>query len=194
MFESSIYHGVYRSFNVEQSFDNVKTYFLDEFAQIHCKHYCTMTTIPLPWPLPKVLDKLVWRSSGYFIYTSIIIKFIDDKNYRPTECLAIIMKDQLETGSDLAFDTLDQLYINILSTVPIAKRPRLISILCALANFKFSPDGLDELLGLQIGDTHLFLHSLHLIFNVPSEERHWPPWSAISTHHASFYDFLGDSK
>ncbi|KAF9067162.1 hypothetical protein BDP27DRAFT_1423183 [Rhodocollybia butyracea] len=192
MFESPVYYGVYQALNVEQSFSDVRTYFLDEFARIHHEHHQIMAAIPLPWPLPIVLNKLVEKSSGYFIYASTIIKFIDDKNYRPTEQLAIVMKDQ-----DSAFDTLDQLYINILSTVPIAKHPKLISILCALTNFRFSARGLDKLLGLEIGDTRLFLRNLHSIFNLPSEEN--PtfsgfPWDAISTHHASFYDFLGDSK
>ncbi|KAF9071156.1 hypothetical protein BDP27DRAFT_1446445, partial [Rhodocollybia butyracea] len=189
MFESSVYDGVYQPFNVEQLFHDVRTYFLDEFARIHCEHSQTMATIPLPWPLPKVLDGLVRRSSGYFIYASTIIKFIDDKNYRPTERLAIIMKDQLEAGSDSAFDTLDQLYINILSTVPIAKHPKLLSILCALVNLHLSPNKLDELLGLEMGDTHLFLRSLHSIFKVPQDGL-----NTIYSHHASFYDFLGDQK
>ncbi|KAF9059619.1 hypothetical protein BDP27DRAFT_464637 [Rhodocollybia butyracea] len=118
MFESPVYYGVYQALNVEQSFSDVRTYFLDEFARIHHEHHQTMAAIPLPWPLPIVLNKLVEKSSGYFIYASTIIKFIDDKNYRPTEQLAIVMKDQ-----DSAFDTLDQLYINILSTVPLPSTP-----------------------------------------------------------------------
>ncbi|KAF9059641.1 hypothetical protein BDP27DRAFT_1431064 [Rhodocollybia butyracea] len=130
-----------------------------------------MSTISLPWPVPKVLHKLVWKSSGYFIYASTIIKFVDDRNYRPAERLAI-------------------LYINILSTVPFAKRPKLIQILCVLVHFDyFTPDDLDQLLGLETGDTHLFLRSLHWIFHVPEDE-----FDEISTHHASFYDFLRDPK
>ncbi|KAF9067159.1 hypothetical protein BDP27DRAFT_1423180 [Rhodocollybia butyracea] len=168
LFESSsVYHGIYKPFNVEQSFDDIRTYFLDEFSRIHHEHRQTMATVPLPWPFPEVLHKLVQKSSGYFIYASTIIKFIDDQYYRPTERLAIVMQDQI--GSESPFDMLDQLYISILSTVPIAKRPKLIQILCVLVNFDFSPDELDKLLKLEIGDTRLFLRSLHSIFNVPLE-------------------------
>ncbi|KAF9071163.1 hypothetical protein BDP27DRAFT_1192207, partial [Rhodocollybia butyracea] len=76
IFKSSVYRGVYRPFNIEQSFADVQTYLLDEFARIYHEHQ-TMAAIPLPWPLPQVLNELVWRSSGYFIYASTIIKFID---------------------------------------------------------------------------------------------------------------------
>ncbi|KAE9383868.1 hypothetical protein BT96DRAFT_1104528, partial [Gymnopus androsaceus JB14] len=91
-----------------------------------------MANIPHPWPLPDVLEELVWKSSGYFIYASTIIKFIDDKNYRPTERLAIVT-DQNSTESDSAFGSLDQLYMTILSTAP--RQAQLIPILHALANF-----------------------------------------------------------
>ncbi|KAF9059639.1 hypothetical protein BDP27DRAFT_1191404, partial [Rhodocollybia butyracea] len=79
MFESPLYDGVYRPFNLEQSFNDVQTYFQDEFARIHREHHQTMAMVPFPWPLPEVLHKLVWKSSGYFIYASTIIKFVDDK-------------------------------------------------------------------------------------------------------------------
>ncbi|KAF9077700.1 hypothetical protein BDP27DRAFT_1441740 [Rhodocollybia butyracea] len=194
IFESPAYHGIYRPFNVEQSFDDVKKYFVNEFARIHREHHQTMSTVPLPWPLPDVLHKLVRTSSGYFIYASTIIKFIDDKNYRPTERLAVVMKDQTE--SDSAYEALDRLYINILSIAPIAQHPQLIPILCTLANFDLPPRVLDKLLELENGDTRLFLRGLHSVYKVPSEEYEEDEygWDEISVHHASFHDFLGDPK
>ncbi|KAF9077755.1 hypothetical protein BDP27DRAFT_488473 [Rhodocollybia butyracea] len=191
MFESSFYDGVHRPFNVERSFDDVRTFFLDEFERIHHEHRQTMSTVSLPWPLPDVVDNLVRKSSGYFIYASTVIKFIDDKNYRPAERLIIIMKDQ--TGSDSAFEALDQLYINILFAAPIAKQPLIIPILCAITNFTLTPSFLDKLLGLENGDSRLFLRGLCSVFDVPSEEN--KEWDAqISAHHASFFDFLNDPK
>ncbi|KAF9077705.1 hypothetical protein BDP27DRAFT_1413400 [Rhodocollybia butyracea] len=192
MFESSVYDGVYRPFNVEQSFDDVQTYFLDEFARIHHEHRQTMSAVPLPWPLPDVLHKLVQKSSGYFIYASTVIKFIDDRNYRPTERLAIVMK--VQTESDSAFEALDQLYISILSTALIAKQPQLIPMLCALSNFDLPPYFLDRLLGVENGESRLFLRGLHSVFEVPPEEQEKESLGPISAHHASFYDFLHDPK
>ncbi|KAJ7853960.1 hypothetical protein B0H14DRAFT_3449922 [Mycena olivaceomarginata] len=78
VFESPVYPNIHRSFNVEQSFDDVEKYLCDEFERIHREHR-SMTHIPLPWPSPDMVRRLVRKSSGYFIYASTIIKFIDDK-------------------------------------------------------------------------------------------------------------------
>ncbi|KAE9385606.1 hypothetical protein BT96DRAFT_575067 [Gymnopus androsaceus JB14] len=185
MFESPLYHGSCHLFNVQQSFDDVRKYLCSEFARIHHEHR-TMANIPHPWPLPNDLKELVWKSSGYFIYASTIIKFIDDKNYRPTERLAIVT-DQNSTESHSAFGSLDQLYMTILSTAP--RQAQLMPILCALANFDLSPLVLDLLFEMESGDAQLVLRGLSSVFEVPLDDD-----EEILTHHASFYDFLRDSR
>ncbi|KAJ7921788.1 hypothetical protein B0H13DRAFT_2414142 [Mycena leptocephala] len=60
----------------------------------------------------------------------IIIKFIDDKNYRPTQRLAVV-QDANSTGSDSAFDPFDQLYMTILNFAP--RKSELIPILGAIS-------------------------------------------------------------
>ncbi|KAJ7093806.1 hypothetical protein C8R44DRAFT_564462, partial [Mycena epipterygia] len=86
-FEEPSFHGLLDFVNVEQSFEDVHRYLLDEFARIHCEHRETMGSIPTPWPSSDILGMLVEKSSGYFIYASTVIKFIDDKHFRPTEQL-----------------------------------------------------------------------------------------------------------
>ncbi|KAJ7908851.1 hypothetical protein B0H13DRAFT_1529301, partial [Mycena leptocephala] len=73
----SFFRGVYDSINVEQSFEDIRCYFRDEFSRIHRQHSATMGGIPTPWPSPDVVEILVEKSSGYFIYASMVIKFID---------------------------------------------------------------------------------------------------------------------
>ncbi|KAF7372920.1 NACHT domain-containing protein [Mycena sanguinolenta] len=183
VFESPVYTGSYRAFNVEQSFDDVRKYLRDEFSRIHHEHR-TMANIPLPWPSQNVLEQLVYNSSGYFIYASTIIKFIDDKNYRPTERL-VVLQDPNRSSSDSAFGTLDHLYITILSSLP--RQSELIPILCAIVHFRVSAVRIDQLFGLAEGETQLILRGLHSLLNIPSEN------TQISSHHASFIDFLSNS-
>jgi hypothetical protein len=76
--------------DIHQSFDDIRKYLLDEFARIHREHRATMATVPYPWPTPVIIDNLVDKSCGYFIYASTVIKFIDNENFHPTERLAII--------------------------------------------------------------------------------------------------------
>ncbi|KAJ7918002.1 hypothetical protein B0H13DRAFT_308426, partial [Mycena leptocephala] len=119
--------------NVEQSFEDVRRYFLDEFARIHRDHRATMARVPYPWPTPEIIRNLVGKSSGYFIYASTIIKFIDDKKFRPTERLAII-NGMTKPPSESPFASLDQLYIQILSQAQVDARPQLLKILMVIAS------------------------------------------------------------
>ncbi|KAJ7738236.1 hypothetical protein DFH07DRAFT_984400, partial [Mycena maculata] len=115
VFRHLSFDGFYYSMNIEQSFDDVRRYLEDEFHRIHQEHNETMATVPLPWPFPSVLYHLVEKSSGYFIYASTVIKFIDNKDFRPTERLRVIMGISTpEAEDDSPFQALDQLYIQIL--------------------------------------------------------------------------------
>ncbi|KAJ6456900.1 hypothetical protein C8R45DRAFT_568638 [Mycena sanguinolenta] len=182
VFDSPFYSGHYHSVNVEQSFHDVHKYLSDEFARIHHEHD-TMRNIPLPWPSSDILWGLVYKSSGHFIYASTIIKFIDDKNYRPTERLAVV-QDPNSPGSKSAFDTLDQLYKTILSSAP--RQSEIIPILCAIFVFELAtPYHIDQYFGLANGETQLLLRGLNSVIDVSFSAA-----DQISSHHASFGDFL----
>ncbi|KAF8208094.1 hypothetical protein K438DRAFT_1754837 [Mycena galopus ATCC 62051] len=186
LFTSPFYEGAYCPFNVEQSFEDVRRYLLDEFSRIHHEHHLTMVNIPSPWPSPEILSELVLKSSGHFIYASTIIKFVDDKNYRPTERLAMV-QDTSSPGSESAFDPIDQLYLTILRSAP--RETELVPILCAITNFGLSTDGIDQLLGLAHGDARLLLRGVHSVLEVPLDNK-----DEISLHHTSFLDFLNNPR
>ncbi|KAJ6551956.1 hypothetical protein B0H19DRAFT_900108, partial [Mycena capillaripes] len=67
--------GFHLPMNINQSFDDVQRYLEDQFARIYRVHHDTMAKVPLPWPSVAVLDHLVKKSSGYFIYAATVIKF-----------------------------------------------------------------------------------------------------------------------
>lgn len=184
--ESSL-HELYDSVNVEQSFEDIRLYFRDEFARIHREHPETMGRIPAPWPSSDVLEMLVKISSGYFIYASTVIKFIDDKNWRPTDSLEVV-QNLADDDSCLPFEALDQLYTQILSRVPARSRAKLCDILCDIADFKVPLCQIEPLLDLKSGDVRLTLRNLHSVLNIDSEDKE------ITVHHASFLDFLHDQR
>jgi hypothetical protein len=185
MLERPSVNGLYRSLNIRQSFTDVEKYLRDEFFRIHRDHHETMGGISTSWPPSDIFDALVQKSSGYFIYASTVIKFIDDRDFRPTERLAAIVHWQnLPADSDRPFEALDQLYTQILCAAPA--RSRLVRVLCVLDNFSdISSDEIDQLLQLNPGDARLSLRRLHSVFNVPSNGH-------ISVYHASIRDFLRD--
>ncbi|KAJ7902273.1 hypothetical protein B0H13DRAFT_1717572 [Mycena leptocephala] len=183
IFKDSLYEGRYHPFNVEQSFEDIKKYLRHEFARIHRDHE-TMATVAMPWPSQEIFDQFVNKSSGYFIYASTVIKFVDDNNFRPTERLEHL-QETLSLESPLS--GLDQLYTQILSRVP-AHLP-LLSILKAItfSKFRFRSTTVEKLLELKAGDVQLTLRNLHSVLDVSDE-------CCITGHHASFQDFLQDAK
>ncbi|KAJ6509785.1 hypothetical protein DFH09DRAFT_1050008 [Mycena vulgaris] len=189
-FEHSNFQGLYDSVNVRQSFEDIWTYLRDEFKRIQHKHRQTMDNIPIPWPSPETLDKLVEKSSGYFIYASTLVKFIDDEDSRPAERLEVI-QDLATSEYDLPFDALDQLYMQILLGVPYRYRSKLCDILCVVTNFEFCTEEIERLLHLQPGDVLLILRRLHSLLDVPSTSN---AYAIIHVHHASFPDFLHNSQ
>ncbi|KAJ6504087.1 hypothetical protein C8R47DRAFT_176894 [Mycena vitilis] len=205
---------IYHPLDIEQSFEDVKTFLLDEFARIHREHRTTMATVPHPWPSPQEIHNLVEKSSGYFIYASTVIKFVDDRIFRPTERLAIVM-GMADCPFGSPFAALDQLYTQILSEVH--PRPQLLKILMVIAfPLPLSPTHIEQLVGLEFGDVPLVLHGLHSVIGGLSEESEEdgsnpPQYQAreglvcppdklpfvtrkegLYVYHASFGDFLHD--
>ncbi|KAJ7890839.1 hypothetical protein B0H13DRAFT_875424 [Mycena leptocephala] len=180
------FHRLLDSVNIRQSFLDIETYFCDEFSRIHREHRETMSRVTTPWPPPEILNDLVEKSSGYFIYAATVIKFVDDKFSRPTERLAAV-QNLTPTDSDAPFATLDQLYIQILSGVPTRFRSKLGDILhCTELHVQLKLHQIERLLELQPGDVRLILRSLHSVLKIDSDN--------ISVHHASFLDFLRDQQ
>ncbi|KAJ7280872.1 hypothetical protein C8J57DRAFT_1564156, partial [Mycena rebaudengoi] len=189
IFDDPFFENLYDSFDVTQSFKDVKKYLCDEFTRIHREHRETMGSVAGPWPSQKVVDELVHKSSGYFIYATTIIKFVDDRNFRPTERLELL---EQKSHSESPFGALDQLYTQILSIVPV--HWPLIPILQALdfCNFRLTPTGAEQLLELNPGDVRLALRNLHCLFKVPEiEDDVWH--IEISVYHASLQEFLNNS-
>ncbi|KAJ7483102.1 hypothetical protein B0H11DRAFT_1914841 [Mycena galericulata] len=198
-----IFMGALRRFHspvdVEQSFADVEQYLLGEFARIHREHHETMTMVPAPWPSPKIINHFVRKSSGYFIYASTIIRFVDDKDFRPTDRLKVIM-GMKEPDSVSPFAALDGLYIQILSQTPARSRSQLIEILTVIGtkSFHFCVGQIEQLLGLKAGDVRLKLRGLHSVVGARkwdgSKCNDWSSESRITVYHASFYDFLQDPR
>ncbi|KAF7369167.1 NACHT domain-containing protein [Mycena venus] len=191
---TAVLKGIHRPVNIQQSFEDVRRYLKDEFGRIHQEHQETMATIPGPWPSWGTIDRLVHSSSGYFIYASTVIKFIDDKDFRPPERLQVIL-GMKKPDSGSPFAALDALYTQILCAVP--RRPLLLKILAVIAAKIQLPIGyIDQLLELEPGEVQLTLRGLRSVIGAKKEDgsecNDWSLESKIIVHHASFLDFLQD--
>ncbi|KAJ7167854.1 hypothetical protein C8R46DRAFT_257871 [Mycena filopes] len=188
VFTDPNFDGLLKRFNIEQSFKDVQTYLMAEFARIHREHRSTMGNIPTPWPSPEIIRSLVDKSSGYFVYPSTVIKFVDDKFFRPTERLHEIQN----LHSSAPFKALDQLYIHILSTVPDQFRSGLSNILqCLALQLMMTVEAMDSLFEWQQGDCQLILRGVHSLLKIPPESEHG---STLAVQHASLLDFLNNEE
>ncbi|KAJ7818110.1 hypothetical protein B0H14DRAFT_2373535, partial [Mycena olivaceomarginata] len=190
-------HRIHCPMNVNQSFHDVQKFLLNEFARIHREHDETMATVPFPWPTLEVVDTLVRKSSGYFIFASTVIKFIDDKDFRPTERLKVIMGIKESDGGS-PFAVLDQLYTQILSQVHF--QPRLLQVLVVVAaRFEMSIGQIEQFLQMESGDVRLTLRGLQSVIGAKRKKydadyNNWSSESFAVVHHASFFDFLLDPQ
>ncbi|KAJ6555366.1 hypothetical protein DFH09DRAFT_923822 [Mycena vulgaris] len=194
-FAIASFRSLHHSFSLQPSFQDVHTYLVDEFARIRREHPSTIDAGPTVWPSMEAVDTLVTKSSAYFIYAHVVIQFIGDKDFPPTDRLATILATTLPTA-EKPFHALNELYGQILSDVP--SRSNLQIILCVIVNFKFKPSHIEQLLELRSGEVDLALRRLHSVLNVPPIDD--PPYhpmsfdspTHVSAHHASFFDFLKD--
>ncbi|KAJ7461891.1 hypothetical protein FB451DRAFT_475271 [Mycena latifolia] len=179
--------GLYHPLDIGPSFMDIRNYLLSEFNRIHNEHEETMASVIKPWPTWDILEHLVDKSSGYFIYAATIIKFIDDRDFCPTERLAAVIKN-LPTECGTPFHALDELYSQILRDVP--SQSRMLNILCVIVHGSIlepSIKNIERLLDLNPGCVKLTLRRLQSLLLVPKEET-----DVISLHHKSFLDFLVD--
>ena len=84
----------------------------DGFAKI-CAENPILSHVEEPWPGEGIIDLLVQRSSGQFIYAAAVLRFVGADFCSPTKRLALVLKPDPRAFSDL-----DQLYTQILSVYP----------------------------------------------------------------------------
>ncbi|KAJ7701928.1 hypothetical protein B0H17DRAFT_866854, partial [Mycena rosella] len=89
------FNGICRSFDVERSLGDVRTYLAAEFTGM--PHTCVESTggggcITSPRLSPDVFNRLIESSSGCFLYASTLIRFLGDAKFCPLARLTDIVE------------------------------------------------------------------------------------------------------
>ena len=173
---------------LDESFNpgrDIWVFLRDGFAKI-----CATNTIPShvkkPWPGRGILDLLVQRSSGQFIYAATVLKFVGADFCSPTKQLALVLKPD-----PTAFSDLDQLYTQILSVYP--STVNIVQVLGIIIAFQVdedpSPEVVEDILGMEEGELKLVLRGLSSLMG------DWLCSYIIPRFaHASFRDYLFNSS
>ena len=173
---------------------DVSIYLRSEFSRIHnaARHRDIMQFVPRPWPSDDIIKQLVWKSGGYFIYASTVIKFIDEEHFSPVAQLAQVLGTSNASAESNPFAELDQLYIQVLSSYPTSGLPMLKLILGHLAMapiFTYLPS-IEDILDLAPGQMKLTLRGVRSLVSYKVTVSYVQ--SRPRLIHASFGDFLLD--
>ena len=165
---------------------DIRVLLQDGFAKI-CAEKSIPSHVKQPWPGEGVIDLLVQRSSGQFIYAATVLKFVGADFFSPTKQLALVMKPD-----PTAFSDLDHLYTRILSIYPTAVNIVQVLgtiIVCEKNNF---PQVIEDILEMEEGELRLVLRGLSSLMDGDWEFLGIgiiPPFA-----HASFLDYLFNSS
>ncbi|KDR79782.1 hypothetical protein GALMADRAFT_136388 [Galerina marginata CBS 339.88] len=171
------------------SFDDIRRFLYDKFTEIKQTHQIK-NHIPRSWPTQDVVEALVRKSSGQFIYASTVIKFVGSSRHRPTDRLDIILGIRPGNGS-APFAELDALYTNILSRVDdVVNVLHILSLLILKPSNFWPDDNLEAFLSLKPGDISLILSDLGSLLSL----EHLAGFPEPTILHASLKDFLLDSS
>ncbi|KAF8198466.1 hypothetical protein BJ912DRAFT_951483 [Pholiota molesta] len=95
--------------------DDISLFLNEKFAELKETHPL-QHLIPETWPSPDLVQALVEKSSGQFIYASVVIKFVSAPNSHPVQRLEMV-RGIRPTRLDTPFAQLDALYQHIFSSV-----------------------------------------------------------------------------
>ncbi len=173
---------------------------IDHDIELYLEHNFDMIRkdrgLPKDWPARKVIQMLVRKSSGLFIWAATACRFVRDGKRFAEKRLSTVLKGG---NPDIAPETkLDNIYLAVLSNCisddfdEVEKKETyslLGDILGSLVvlNAPLSPNSLGNLLDIPAGDILVSLEELHAILDIPASGDFG---SSIRLHHPSFRDFL----
>ena len=163
--------------------EDIRLFLTDKFQQLKSTRRLRAYIHP-QWPLPHVLDQLIKKSSGQFIYASTVICYVSSIRHKPMDRLDIVLGIR-PPQNDLPFAELDALYMHILAGVEDVEPVLKIFSFLFFSSSPLLPSKMEEFLSLQPGDVELYLKYLSSLVNIGPDQR-------IQVLHASLQDFLVD--
>ncbi|KAF9558298.1 hypothetical protein CPC08DRAFT_724609 [Agrocybe pediades] len=173
---------------------DIRHYLKDKFAEIKEGHVFKHT-LPAVWPTDDMVDNLVKKSSGQFIYASTVVRYIESPKHRPHQRLEAVFDLQDPAFKDLPFTQLDALYRHVISKAE--NLPKVLDILAFPALYSIIPitvEHIEAILELQEGDVEIMLADLHSIVSVAVRVRGRRNGMEVRFLHKSLKDFLSDRQ
>ncbi|KAF5329355.1 hypothetical protein D9619_008937 [Psilocybe cf. subviscida] len=166
---------------------DIELFLRDQFEECRTTHPFRHT-IPPDWPSDDIVRKLTNKSSGQFIYASVVAKYVKSARHRPHHRLDVVLNLR-PASRDLPFSELDALYAHIFSSVDDIERVlNVISFHLGFPNA--SVDATERILRLDTGEVTIVLCNLASIITISCEDGAEPYMEIL---HASLTDYLLNS-
>ncbi|KAF9262656.1 hypothetical protein L218DRAFT_1077858 [Marasmius fiardii PR-910] len=187
---------------------DIETYLRHEFARIREEHRNTLPSSQAYWPDDSVIQELLCRATGQFIYATTVMKFIDvgKRPLTPTQRLDVILRATRAGNLSSPYPDLDLLYSQILQYClnEDGKLQKVLKLIVSpvsedtYSRSTFTLYGshyvgwrscwaLEQLLQLNEGEATALVSGLHSILDIPASKT-----KNITVLHASFSEFLLD--
>jgi hypothetical protein len=159
--------------------DDIRVFLQSHFADILRDHKVLLKDVPKPWPSNAVLEELVEKSEGLFIYVSTLVKYVGQgDDGLPDEKLEAVRR--INPG-------IDPLYKQVLSAALRSPNSRRVIGTFMLLRRSLEISALAQLLQLTPAALRYALRGCHSILIIPDEDD-----EDIKSYHASLRDFLID--
>ena len=168
--------------------DDIRLFLTDSFREIKATHPMKRYLDHL-WPSGSVLESLVQKSSGQFIYASTVVKYVSSIRHRPADRLNVILGIQPPRHvREMPFGELDALYTHIFTAVEEREAILILGVwLLSSSRYPMSVEALEKFLLLNRGDIEILLGDLSAVITISDVD----PF--IHILHASLGDFLLDA-
>lgn len=113
--------------NIYDSEQDIRHFLSSQFRDIRSTH-SRIVKLPPDWPGQEVIDFLVQKSSGHFIYPSVVIKYIQIFNKNPIDRLNVILGLAKQSNDEKPFAQLDALYLHILDSIEVEHRSTALDV------------------------------------------------------------------
>ena len=196
-FDQESLYTVTRRVVLDETFDpgrDIRVFLRDGFAKI-CAKNTVLSHLEQPWPEEGIIDLLVQRSSGQFIYAATIIKFVGADLYSPPIQLALVLKPDPTALSDL-----DQLYTQILSVYPSSVNVVQVLGFIITIDTRRLPEVIEDILGMEEGELKSVLRGLSSLMEDENDKDGECLNKGVISYvipnfaHASFCDYLFNSS
>lgn len=181
--------GVIKHMFLDNKYDpdaDISLYLNAKFAEIRRRYH-----LPPSWPSKDIIEALVMKASGQFIYAATVIRFIQCRTRPPQVQLEHVLNLRQEDAGGNPFATLDVLYTHILNSSPDPKLAAMWIVTFTSRLTSFPAIFLRQLVEDYPGHAGYLLENLASLVQIPDRDDHL---SSYKLYHKSLLDFLADSR